>query len=157
MRRLLLALTAVLMTAAAPLPPAPIQDQPLADPAQEARAVAIQQSLRCVVCQNESIAESGAVLAADLRQVVRERVAAGDSDDEVRAFMVARYGDFILLKPPFEPATWLLWLGPLAVVLIGGLGVAAYLRQRRRLPEVDALSPAEQARLDALLAEEDEA
>jgi len=157
MRRLALALAASLLMAAAPVPPAPVVDQPLADPALEARAVALQQSLRCVVCQNESIAESGAVLAADLRQVVRERVAAGDSDEEVRAFMVARYGDFVLLKPPFEPATWLLWLGPLAVALLGGLVVAAYLRQRRAVPEADALSADEQARLEALLAEEDEA
>ncbi len=156
MRRLFAALTAGFLMAAAPLPPAPVEDRPLADPALEARAVALQQSLRCVVCQNESIAESGAVLAADLRQVVRERVAAGDSDEEVRAFMVARYGDFVLLKPPFEPATWLLWLGPLIVVLLGGLAVIAYLRQRRTVPEATALSADEMARLDALLAQEDE-
>ena len=157
MRQLAFALTALMLMAAAPLPPQPIQDQPLADATQEARAQALHQSLRCVVCQNESIAESDAVLAADLRQVVRERVAAGDSDEQVRAFMVARYGDFVLLKPPFEGATWLLWLGPFAVVLIGGLAVAAYLRSRRRTPEAQPLSPDEQARLDAILAEEDEA
>jgi len=156
MRRLFAALSAGFLMAAAPLPPAPVEDRPLADPALEARAVALQQSLRCVVCQNESIAESGAVLAADLRQVVRERVAAGDSDEEVRAFMVARYGDFVLLKPPFEPATWLLWLGPLIVVLLGGLAVIAYLRQRHTVPEATALSADEMARLDALLAQEDE-
>ncbi|MBN8551851.1 MAG: cytochrome c-type biogenesis protein CcmH [Caulobacterales bacterium] len=147
----------VFLTAAAPLPPAPVEDRPLPNPVLEARAVALQQSLRCVVCQNESIAESGAVLAADLRQVVRERVAAGDSDEEVRAFMVTRYGDFVLLKPPFEPATWLLWLGPMLVLLLGGLAVVAYLRRRRAVPEADALSADERARLEALLAEEDEA
>jgi len=156
MKRLALALIAPLLIATAPLPPAPAEDRPLADPALEARAQAIHESLRCVVCQNESIAESGAVLAADLRQVVRERVAAGDSDEEVRAFMVARYGDFVLLKPPFEAQTWLLWLGPFLVVLAGAAAVAAYLRRRRQTPEVVPLSADEQTRLDALMAEEDE-
>lgn len=157
MRHPSLALVALVLMAGAPLPPQPIQDQPLTDTAQEARAQALHQSLRCVVCQNESIAESDAVLAADLRQVVRERVAAGDTDEQVRAYMVARYGDFVLLKPPFEGATWLLWLGPFAVVLIGALAVAAYLRRRRQTPEAEPLSTEEQARLDAILAEEDEA
>lgn len=157
MKHLSLALLALVLMAGAPLPPQPIQDQPLTDTAQEARAQALHQSLRCVVCQNESIAESDAVLAADLRQVVRERVAAGDTDEQVRAYMVARYGDFVLLKPPFEDATWLLWLGPFAVVLIGALAVAAYLRRRRQTPEAEPLSTEEQARLDAILAEEDEA
>ena len=157
MKRLALTVAALVLMAAAPLPPAPIEDRPLADAAQEARALAIHESLRCVVCQNESIAESNAVLAADLRQVVRERVAAGDTDDEVRTFMVDRYGDFVLLKPPFETTTWLLWLGPFAVVLIGAIAVAAYLRRRRQTPEAEPLSAEEQVRLDALLAEEDEA
>ena len=157
MRRLAVAAIALILMAAAPAPPAPIEDRPLPDAAQEARAQAIHDSLRCVVCQNESIAESNAVLAADLRQVVRERVAAGDTDQQVRDFMVARYGDFVLLKPPFEGTTWLLWLGPFAVVLIGAIAVAAYLRQRRQTPEAEPLSGEEQARLNALLAEEDEA
>ena len=157
MRRLAVTAIALILMAAAPAPPAPIEDRPLPDAAQEARAQAIHDSLRCVVCQNEWIAESNAVLAADLRQVVRERVAAGDTDQQVRDFMVARYGDFVLLKPPFEGTTWLLWLGPFAVVLIGAIAVAAYLRQRRQTPEAEPLSGEEQARLNALLAEEDEA
>ena len=156
MKRASLILTALILMASAP-PPAPVEDRPLADPAQEARAQAIHESLRCVVCQNESIAESGAVLAADLRQVVRERVTAGDTDEEVRTFMVERYGDFVLLKPPFEAATWLLWLGPFAVVLIGAGAVFAYLRRRRSAGEATPLTREERARLDALLAEEDEA
>lgn len=157
MKHFAILLAAVLLIAAAPGPPAPIEDYPLADAAQEARAQAIHESLRCVVCQNESIAESDAMLAADLRQVVRERIAAGDTDQQVQAFMVARYGDFVLLKPPFETTTWLLWLGPFAAVLIGAAAVAAYLRGRRRSPEAEPLSASEKARLEALLAEEEEA
>jgi len=154
MRRALLALSALVLAAAAPMPPQPAEDRPLPDAAQEARAQALHQSLRCVVCQNESIAESDAVLAADLRAVVRERVAAGDTDEEVRDYMVARYGDFVLLKPPFEADTWILWLGPFAVALIGGFAIAAYLRRRRGQPEAQALTAAERKRLDALLEDE---
>lgn len=154
MRRALLALSALVLAAAAPMPPQPAEDRPLPDAAQEARAQALHQSLRCVVCQNESIAESDAVLAADLRQVVRERVAAGDTDEEVRGYMVARYGDFVLLKPPFEADTWVLWLGPFAVVLLGAIAIAAYLRRRRGQPEAEALTAAERKRLDALLEDE---
>lgn len=154
MRRALLALSALMLAAAAPMPPQPAEDRPLADASQEARAQALHQSLRCVVCQNESIAESNAVLAADLRAVVRERVAAGDTDEEVRDYMVARYGDFVLLKPPFEADTWILWLGPFAVVLLGAIAIAAYLRGRRGQPEAQALTAAEKKRLDALLEDE---
>lgn len=154
MRRALLALSAVMIAAGAPMPPQPAEDRPLADASQEARAQALHQSLRCVVCQNESIAESNAVLAADLRAVVRERVAAGDTDEEVRAYMVARYGDFVLLKPPFEADTWILWLGPFAVVLLGAIAIAAYLRRRRGHPEAEALTAAERKRLAALLEDE---
>lgn len=154
MRRALLALSAIMLAAAAPMPPQPAEDRPLADASQEARAQALHQSLRCVVCQNESIAESNAVLAADLRAVVRERVAAGDTDEQVRDYMVARYGDFVLLKPPFEADTWILWLGPFAVVLLGAIAIAAYLRRRRGQPEAQALTAAEKKRLDALLEDE---
>ena len=154
MRRALLALSALVLAAAAPMPPQPAEDRPLPDASQELRAQALHQSLRCVVCQNESIAESDAVLAADLRQVVRERVAAGDTDEEVRGYMVARYGDFVLLKPPFEADTWVLWLGPFAVVLLGAIAIAAYLRRRRGQPEAQALTAAEKKRLDALLEDE---
>jgi len=97
----------------------------LSNPALEARAVALQKELRCLVCQGESLDESNAPLAADLRRLIRERIAAGDSDDQVKAFLVSRYGDFILMKPPLMPSTWLLWFGPLVVLLLGG-GVAAF-------------------------------
>lgn len=154
MRRALLALSALMLAAAAPMPPQPAEDRPLPEASQELRAQAIHRSLRCVVCQNESIAESNAVLAADLRQVVRERVAAGDTDEEVRDYMVARYGDFVLLKPPFEADTWILWLGPFAVVLLGAFAIAAYLRRRRVQPEAQPLTAAERKRLNALLDDE---
>ena len=92
----------------------------LADPALEARARAISQELRCLVCQNESIDELNASLAHDLRLLVRRRLVAGDSDQQVLNYIVARYGVFVLLDPPFEPVTWLLWLGPPALVLGAG-------------------------------------
>lgn len=155
MKRALVILSALALIAASPAPPAPAEDRPLPDAAQEARAQSLHRSLRCVVCQNQSIAESDAVLAADLRQVVRERVAAGDTDAEVRAFMVERYGDFVLLKPPFETGTWLLWLGPFAAILIGAAAIVAYLRARRAAPEAAPLTAAERRRLDALLDRDD--
>ena len=92
----------------------------LNDPRLEARAEAISKTLRCVVCQNENIDDSGAPLASDMRRLVRERVSAGDTDDQVRAYLVARYGNFVLLKPPLQPDTWLLWFGPAAVLLLAG-------------------------------------
>jgi cytochrome c-type biogenesis protein CcmH len=150
MRQTLFALAALMMMAATPVPQ-PADDRPLPEASQEQRAQDLHRSLRCVVCQNESIAESNAVLAADLRQVVRERVAAGDTDEEVRDYMVARYGDFVLLKPPFEVDTWILWFGPFAVVLIGAAAIVAYLRRRRVQPEAQPLTAAEKKRLDALL------
>jgi cytochrome c-type biogenesis protein CcmH len=130
-------------------------DEMLPDPAQEARARTLSHELRCLVCQNESIDDSNADLAADLRRLVRQRIAAGDSDEQVKRYLVARYGEFVLLKPPVEPATYLLWFGPLAVLLLGGGLLAAYYRSRRRDPERPAdLSPEERARLERLLAEE---
>lgn len=156
MKRAVLILIGLLLAGAAPpAPPAPVADQVLTDPGQEARAQVLHRSLRCVVCQNESIAESNAVLAADLRNVVRERIAAGDTDEEVTAFMVERYGDFVLLRPPFEASTWLLWLGPFLVLVAGGGAVLAYLLRRRGQAEAEPLSAEERRRLDALLDEED--
>ena len=125
-------------------------DEQLADPALEARAEEIGRELRCVVCQNQSIEDSDATLARDLRLIVREQVKAGKSDGEVKAFLVERYGDFVLLKPPFRPETWLLWLGPLLVVLIGGAGIAVYLRGRRAAPP--ELTSEELERVEKLLA-----
>lgn len=125
-------------------------DERLSDPALEARARALSQQLRCLVCQSESIDDSNADLAHDLRVLVRDRLKAGDSDADVLAYLRARYGDYVLLNPPVERATWLLWFGPGAVLLIvlAGLGIAA---RRRKPVEAPPLDREERARLDALL------
>jgi cytochrome c-type biogenesis protein CcmH len=101
-----------------------------ADPAQQARYEHLIRELRCLVCQNQSIADSNASLASDLRREVREMMLVGRSDAEIRAFMTERYGDFVLYKPPVAPRTWLLWLAP-ALLLLGGIGVAGMVVLRR--------------------------
>jgi cytochrome c-type biogenesis protein CcmH len=124
----------------------------LADPKLESRARDISAELRCLVCQNQSIDDSDAALARDLRLLVRERLKAGDSDTQVRDYLVARYGDFILLKPPFKTETLLLWLTPFAVLLAGAGALFALTRRRRQEPvAAQALSEAEKHRLDSLL------
>jgi len=116
---------------ALPAPAFAIQpDEVLSDPALEARARAIGQELRCLVCQNQSIDDSDAELAHDLRLVVRARLKAGDSDAQVKHYIVARYGDYVLLKPPFKPETYILWLGPLALLLAAILGVVFFYCRR---------------------------
>jgi cytochrome c-type biogenesis protein CcmH len=129
----------------------------LADPVLEARARALSQELRCLVCQNESIDDSHADLAHDLRVLLRVRLTAGDSDPQVIDFLVSRYGQFVLLKPPVEPATYALWFGPAAVLALGAIGVATYLR--RRHAELNAgpapLTAAERRRLEDLLREDE--
>ena len=128
MKRLLLAL--LLVSSAAFAVPAP---ETLPDPAQEARARALQKEFRCLVCQGESIDESGAPLAADLRRLVREHIRAGESDAQIKDYLVARYGDFILMDPPFQADTYALWAAPVVVlVLAGGVGAFVVLRARRR-------------------------
>jgi cytochrome c-type biogenesis protein CcmH len=123
----------------------------LPDPAQESRAEAIGHTLRCLVCQNESVEESDADLARDLRRHIRERVVAGDTDSQITAWMVARYGDFVRLNPPFSAVTLLLWGSPVLAVGIG-IGIAAAALARRRRPAPPApLSRDEQARLTELL------
>ena len=118
------------LATAAAAAPAP---ESLPDPAQEARARALQKEFRCLVCQGESIDESGAPLAADLRRLIREHIAKGESDAEIEHYLVARYGDFILMKPPFQADTYALWAAPFAVLLLaGGLGTFVVLRARRR-------------------------
>jgi cytochrome c-type biogenesis protein CcmH len=125
----------------------------LADPALEARARDISKGLRCLVCQNQSIDDSNADLARDLRVLVRERLTAGETDDQVVAFVTARYGDYVLLEPPFKPATYVLWLGPAAILLAGGGAVAMFLRRRRRgaAREAPPLSDDERRRIERLL------
>lgn len=121
----------------------------LPDPAQEKRAEAIGSQLRCLVCQNESIEASEADLARDLRHVIRERVRAGDSDQQVINWMVARYGNFVRLRPPFNGETVVLWLAPLLAV--SGGAAAAWLARRRRAPAPEPLSADEQRRLADIL------
>lgn len=127
-------------------------DEQLADPVLEARAREISEGLRCLVCQNQSIDDSNAPLARDLRLLVRERLEAGDSDEEVRGYLVARYGDFILLKPPFAWRTLLLWLTPLGVLVVGAL--VAFSRRRRGLREREGLSGDEEEALARILRQE---
>ncbi len=127
-------------------------DEMLKDPALEARARAISKQLRCLVCQNQSIDDSDADLARDLRRIVRERLVAGDSDQQIIGFLTARYGDFVLLRPPLEPATWGLWFGPGLLLVIAAGGIGIYLVRRRRGQSTPApLSAEERARLDELL------
>ncbi len=120
----------------------------LRDPAAEARAVSIGRELRCLVCQNESIEDSGADLARDLRKAVREQVAAGHSDSAITAWMVARYGDFVRLSPPFRLSTLILWGSPLIAVFVAA---GAILLNRRRPAPAAPLDAAEQARLSELM------
>lgn len=127
-------------------------DEVLADPVLEQRARALSRQLRCLVCQNQSIDDSDAELAHDLRQIVRERLVAGDSDGQIISFLTARYGDFVLLKPPVKPATWGLWFGPAVVLVVAAGGIAVYLRRRRQdPPSPTPLSADERAQLDALV------
>jgi cytochrome c-type biogenesis protein CcmH len=105
------------------------------DPALEARMMAIATELRCVVCQNQTVADSHAELAADLRQQIREQLRAGRSPDEIRRYMTDRYGDFVLYRPPVNERTALLWFGPALLLLVGGAALAIVLRRRSRLPD----------------------
>lgn len=126
----------------------------LPDPQQEARAREISKSIRCVVCQNQDIDSSNADLARDLRLMIRERIVVGDSNQEVQDFLVARYGDYVLLKPPVKPSTYILWFGPLFFLLLGGLGVWVYLRDRRPADNgvpPPPLSEEERRRVDDIL------
>jgi cytochrome c-type biogenesis protein CcmH len=153
MRALLLALMVVLAAPAWAVEP----DEMLDDPALEARARALSQEIRCLVCQNEPIDSSNAPLARDLRILVRERISAGDSDQAVKAFLVARYGDYVLLDPPMKLTTFMLWFGPALILLLGAAGVMLYFARLRRAPPPAAapLSAEERARLARLLGEEE--
>ena len=149
MNRLLIALLAamVAMSALAVQP-----DEMLQDPALEARARLVSRDLRCLVCQNQSIDDSDAPLAHDLRVLLRQRIEAGDSDEQAKQFLVDRYGDYVLLKPPFKKTTLVLWFGPLLLLLGGAAAAFAVYRQRRLKPAIaDVLSAEEKARLDRLL------
>jgi cytochrome c-type biogenesis protein CcmH len=150
MRRWLILLIMLLaaLTARAAIGP----DEILPDPAMETRAREITKQLRCLVCQNQSIDDSNAPLARDLRLLVRERLKAGDSDTAVLAYVVARYGDFVLLRPPVKATTWLLWFGPLALLLGAVLFLFVRARRKNIVPAVPApLSEDEQKKLAALM------
>ncbi len=153
MRPFLLALMVILAAPAWAVEP----DEMLDDPALEARARALSQEIRCLVCQNEPIDSSNAPLARDLRILVRERLTSGDSDQEVKAYLVARYGDYVLLDPPMKLTTYLLWFGPALILLLGAAGVILYFARLRRAPPPAAapLSAEERARLERLLGEEE--
>ncbi|WP_051952476.1 cytochrome c-type biogenesis protein [Methylocapsa aurea] len=130
-------------------------DEIMADANLEARARHLSAELRCMVCQNESIDDSNAELARDLRILVRERLQAGDSDEAIRAFLIQRYGDFILLRPPFKATTWLLWGAPFLVLVVGAAGVILAARRRRtRFEDARILTDSERAKLKTLLEEE---
>jgi cytochrome c-type biogenesis protein CcmH len=144
-----LAVLAALLAGAPALAVQP--DEVLPDPALEARARKLSRELRCLVCQNQSIDDSDAPLARDLRLLVRERLKAGDQDSQVLGFLTSRYGEFVLLKPRLGPATALLWLFPAVLVVIGAGTLAAIIRRRAALPGEAALTPDEEARLAELV------
>ena len=132
--------------------PAPAPDRPLPDDAQEARAQALFDDIRCVVCQHEAITDSPAGIAADMRGLVRDQIAAGRSDEQVRDDLVRRYGDFVLFTPPLRGGTWLLWFGPLAALLAAGGGL--WFASRRRPAVTEPLSATEEADLARILADQ---
>jgi cytochrome c-type biogenesis protein CcmH len=121
------------------------------DPALEQRVMRLTAELRCLVCQNQSIADSHADLAIDLKNQVRSQMQAGKSDAEIREFMVARYGDFVLYRPPLKSTTALLWAGPFLLLAAGGLALGFYLRRRRQRLTESELTPEQRARAEALL------
>ena len=147
----LLVMLALLAPAARALAVQP--DEMLPDPALEARARALSKELRCMVCQNQSIDDSDAPLARDLRILVREHLRAGETDQQVLDFLIARYGEFVLLRPRFSPHTVLLWLTPLGVLVIGALGIAMSARRQRN--SEGNLTASEEARLAEILQRKD--
>jgi cytochrome c-type biogenesis protein CcmH len=125
---------------------------PLAeDPVIEQRLIRISEEMRCLVCQNESLAGSRSDLANDLRREIRTLIQEGKSDDQIRTFMVERYGDFVLYRPPVKPITWLLWIGPFIILFIGIVGLLMYLRRRNESVPNPILTDADNQKIDALL------
>jgi cytochrome c-type biogenesis protein CcmH len=154
---IILALAALLGMPGLAAPALAKEAAPLAqEPALEARMMAMASELRCLVCQNQTLADSHADLAKDLREEIREMMKKGMTDDEIRAYLVDRYGDFVLYRPPWKTTTALLWAGPALLVVVGGVVLAASLRRRRREPlEDDApLTDEERSRLARILEEE---
>jgi cytochrome c-type biogenesis protein CcmH len=137
-RALAIVLVVSAIAAATPVARAYTGPEKLADPRLEARAVALQRQLRCVICQGESLDDSNAPLAADLRGLIRAMIEKGWPDSRIENYLVARYGDFVLMKPPLEPETYLLWFGPLIVVAIGGAAAATAIIRARKIARAEA-------------------
>ena len=121
------------------------------DPVTEQRLISISEEMRCLVCQNESLAGSRSDLANDLRREIRTLIKEGKSDEQIRSFMVERYGDFVLYRPPVKPITWLLWIGPFVILLIGIGFLFSYLRRRNASVVTTDLTAEENKKIDALL------
>ncbi|WP_374244672.1 cytochrome c-type biogenesis protein [Zoogloea sp.] len=149
-RRLLAPVAALLLAASLHLHAADATGK-AEDPAGEHRNVTNSEEVRCLVCQNESLAASRAELANDLREEVRKLIHQGKSDAEIRDYLVARYGDFVLYRPPVKPTTWLLWFGPFALLAGGAVGLVAYLRRRAGRVSAPDLTAEQRAAADALL------
>jgi len=158
MRALLLAVLLALSSPVLTAPAFAVQpDEVLPDPTLEARARELSKELRCLVCQNQSIDDSNAPLARDLRVLVRQRLTAGDDDKSVLEFITARYGDYVLLRPPFKASTYVLWIGPFVMLLLGAAGAALFLRRRSRditAGDAPPLTLEERQRLGRLLSED---
>lgn len=134
--------------------PAFAQEAQLADPALEQRARNLSYEIRCVVCQSQSVAESDSDIARDMRVLIREQIAAGQSDQQIRDYLVARYGDFVLFEPPFKATTYVLWIGPFALLVLALIGVAIFFRRRATQPvALHELSDTERNRIVEILAE----
>jgi len=128
------------------------QEAQLTDPKLEQRARDLSREIRCVVCQSQSVADSDADIAKELRAMIREQIAAGKSDQEIRDYLVARYGDFVLFDPPFKASTYVLWIGPFALLVLAGIGVAVFFRRRAQEPaRPRELNADEQSRVARLL------
>jgi cytochrome c-type biogenesis protein CcmH len=153
-RLLVLLLAALACTLALAKEAAPLAE----DPVVEQRLIAISEEMRCLVCQNESLAGSRAELAQDLRRELRELIRAGKSDAEIKEFMVSRYGDFVLYRPPVKPTTWLLWAGPFVLMIGGVIALLVYLRRRGQAVAGGdaALSDDDRKRVQALLQESEQ-
>jgi len=151
MRRLLAALAFTLLASPAG---GVLPHEVLPDPEQEARARALSREIRCQVCQNQSIDDSNAPLAADLRRIVRERIVAGDSDPAINEFLVRRFGDNVLMRPPVRPDTWPLWFGPAVILVVASLGLLVFLRRRPAVPAAAPLAADEERRLAELIGRE---
>ncbi|HSI53839.1 MAG: cytochrome c-type biogenesis protein CcmH [Ramlibacter sp.] len=149
MKRFLIAMLLLACAAGWAKDAAPVAE----DPVVEKRLVAIADELRCLVCQNESLSASRAELAQDLRRELRELIRAGKTDAEIREFMVSRYGDFVLYRPPVKPTTWLLWVGPFVLMVAGVIVLLVYLRRRGREVTSEELTEEEGQRARALLQE----